>query len=103
MEIHGGPSKRRRRKPADPNPDDIMSRYEEESDRIARWQATSLAEVGLSVRNVTTLEANDVMTLGQLCQLTVIELQNMPNLGKVTITRCREILNGLHLPHRLDE
>jgi len=101
MEMHGGPAKRKRRKPTAPDSGGYLSPHEEEVERIERWQVTSLAEVGLPVRTINTLEDNDILTVGQLCQLTAIELQAMPNLGDVTIKKCREILAGLRLPNEL--
>jgi DNA-directed RNA polymerase alpha subunit len=80
-----------------------VSELEDELDRRERWQASSLAEVGLPVRTINTLEENDVLTVGQLCELTVAELREMPNLGAVTIDKCTEILTELQLPNRLNE
>lgn len=103
MEIHGGPEKRKRRKPVSPEPDGVVSEFEDELERRERWQASSLAEVGLPVRTINTLEENEVLTVGQLCELTVAELKAMPNLGEVTIAKCKEILAELQLPNRLSE
>jgi DNA-directed RNA polymerase alpha subunit len=101
MEVHGGPTNRRRRKPADPDWVEFMSDDEKEADRIKGWQPVSLAAVGLPVRIVNILEDHNVLTVGQLCSKTVSELRNMQNLGEIIIKRCTNLLAELRLPNRL--
>jgi DNA-directed RNA polymerase alpha subunit len=103
MEMQGGPASRKRRKSDNLQQSEFLSLHVTDPEYIERLQATSLAEVGLPVRTINTLEENEILTLGQLCQLTTSELQSIPNLGKVTVDRCREILDRLHLPNRLSE
>lgn len=101
MEIHGGPKKRRRRKPADPGWLEFMSDDEKEKDRIENWQLVSLAEVGLPVRIINTLEDHGVMTVGNLAQKTAEELRSIPNLGEITISKCTKLLDELRLPNKM--
>ena len=101
MEIHGGPSKRRRRKPADPDWIEFMSDDEKEAERIERWQTVPLAEVGLSVQIINTLGDHGMMTVGDLAIRTAIELRQIPNLGEITIKKCTKLLDELELPNRM--
>jgi DNA-directed RNA polymerase alpha subunit len=101
MEIHGGPQKRKRRKPADPEWLNFMSDDEKEEERIKHWQTVSLADIGLPVRVVNTLEDHGIMTVGDLCIKTTEELRDIQNLGEITITKCIKLLNELKLHHRL--
>jgi len=101
MEIHGGPSKRKKRKPAEPEWLQFMSAADKESARVEKWQSVSLAEVGLPVRIVNTLEDQGVMTVGDLTQKTIEQLQAIPNLGDVTIAKCKKLLEDLRLPNQL--
>jgi DNA-directed RNA polymerase alpha subunit len=101
MEIHGGPTKRKRRKPEDPEWLAFMSDDEKEEDRIREWQATSLAEVGLPVRIINTLEDHAIMTIGDLCKQSIKDLKSIPNLGQVTIEKCVLLVQELRLPSNL--
>ncbi len=101
MEIVGGSFKRKRRKPADPDWVLFMSDDEKEEQRIKSWEKVSLAEVGLSVRIVNTLEDHGIMTVDDLCQKTPGNLRNIPNLGEVTVQNCQKLLDELRLPHKL--
>ena len=101
MEIHGGPSKRKKRKPTEPEWLKFMTPADKEAARIERWQSVSLAEVGLPVRIVNTLEDQGVMTVGDLTQRTIEQLQAIPNLGDVTIAKCTQLLGDLQLPNQL--
>jgi len=101
MEIHGGPKKRRRRKPADPEWLFFMSDDEKEEERIAKWQPVSLAEVGLPVRIINTLEDHGVLTVGQLAQKTAEDLRGIANLGEITISKCTKLLDELRLPNKM--
>ena len=101
MEIHGGPETRRRRKPVDPDWLFFMSDDDKEKDRIEKWQTVSLAEVDLPVRIVNTLEDHGVMTVGDLTLKTIEELQEISNLGEITILKCTKLMDDLQLPNRL--
>jgi DNA-directed RNA polymerase alpha subunit len=103
MEIHGGPTRRRRRKPAEPEWLAFMSDDEKEEDRIKHWQSVSLADVGLPVRIGNTLEEHGVMTVGELCRKTATELRGIQNLGEITIKKCTKLLNELKLHNRMHE
>jgi len=98
MEIHGGPTKRKRRKPEDPEWLSFMSDDEKEEDRIREWQATSLADVGLPVRIINTLEDHGILTIGDLCKKSLKDLKNIQNLGQVTIDKCVRLVQELRLP-----
>lgn len=101
MEIHGGPEKRKRRKPADPEWLDFMSDDEKAEERIRGWQSVSLADVGLPVRIVNTLEDHGIFNVGQLCQVTAEDLRKIQNLGEITIRKCTKLLVELQLPNKL--
>jgi len=101
MEIHGGPNKRKRRKPEDPEWLSFMSDDEKEADRIEHWKSTSLAEVGLPVRIINTLEDHGVLTVGDLCKKTLKDLKQIQNLGDVTIRKCVKLLDDLKIPNEL--
>lgn len=101
MEIHGGPEKRKRRKPADPEWLDFMSDDEKAEERIRSWQSVSLADVGLPVRIVNTLEDHGILNVGQLCQVTAEDLRKIQNLGEITIKKCTKLLVELQLPNKL--
>lgn len=103
MEIHGGPEKRRRRKSVDSEWLKFMSDDEKEVARIQHLQTTSLADVGLPVRIVNTLENQGVFTVGELTQVTASRLHGIQNLGAITIQRCTRLMNELRLPNRLHE
>lgn len=103
MEIHGGPDKRKRRKPAAPEWLAFMSDDDKEAERIEGWQSVSLADVGLPVRVVNTLEEDGIMTVGGLCHKTADDLRQIQNLGELTIKKCTKLLNELRLPNRLHE
>jgi len=101
MEIHGGPKKRRRRKPADPEWLFFMSDDDKEKERIENWQSVSLAEVGLPVRIINTLEDHGVLTVGQLAEKTEEDLRGITNLGEITISKCTKLFDELQLPNKM--
>ena len=103
MEFHGGPKKRKRRKPADPEWLAFMSDDEKEEERIRGWQSVSLADVGLPVRVVNTLEECGVLTVGHLANRTEEQLRAIPNLGEITVKKCRKLLNDLQIPARIND
>ena len=101
MEIHGGPTKRKRRKAEDPEWLSFMSDDEKEEKRVQEWQSTSLAEVGLPVRIINTLEDHGVLTIGDLCKKSIKDLKSIQNLGQVTINKCVKLVEELKLPNDL--
>jgi DNA-directed RNA polymerase alpha subunit len=103
MELHGGPVKRKRRKPPDQLWVQFMSDDEKEKDRIEQCQTISLSDVGLPVRVANTLENYGLLTIGDLAKLTVEDLESIQNLGEVTIARCTKLLNEMQIPHQLKE
>ena len=102
MEIHGGPKTRKRRKPADPEWLAFMSDGEKEAERIKHWQTVSLADIGLPVRIVNTLESHGILTVGQLATQSEQNLREIPNLGEITIKKCSRLLDELELPSGLN-
>lgn len=101
MEVHGGPSNRKRRKRPDPQWLEFMSDDEKERRRIEQWQSVPIADVGLPVRIANTLENHGIFTMGDLAQRSAAELTLIPNLGEITIRRCGRLLDELNLPNRL--
>ena len=102
MEISGGPKNRKRRKATDTKWLAFLTDKEAEEHRVQEWHSVSLADVGLPVRIINTLEDNDIFTVGDLCTRTLDELQQIPNLGAVTIQKCQKLLEDLRLPNRLN-
>lgn len=103
MHIFGGPGKRKKRKPADPAWKKFMSAADLEEERIHDRQALSIADIGLPVRIVNTMEAQDIYSVGDLANCTMTRLLAIPNLGEITIKRCVELLDALKIPHKLRE
>jgi DNA-directed RNA polymerase alpha subunit len=103
MEVHGGPSKRKRRKQPDPEWLEFMSDDEKERRRIRELCQVTLSDVGLPVRVVNTLENQKIFTLGDLARITGAELAAIPNLGEITIRRCQNLLADFQLPNRLHQ
>jgi len=101
MEVHGGPSKRKRRKQPDPEWLEFMSDDEKERRRIKELYQVTLSDVGLPVRVVNTLENQKIFTLGDLAQVTGTQLASVPNLGEITIRKCQRLLAEFQLPNRL--
>ena len=84
MEIHGGPGKRKRRKPEDPEWLMFLSDSEKEEERRKHWLGASLADTGCLKGIVNTLEDNGILTVGDLCTQPVSRLEAIANLGEVT-------------------
>lgn len=102
MEVSGGPKNRKRRKAVDTKWMAFLTDKEAEEHRVQEWHSVSLADVGLPVRIINTLEDNDIFTVGDLCTRTLDELRQIPNLGAVTIQKCQKLLEDLRLPNRLN-
>lgn len=95
------PENRRRRRPRRQEPDTSgWSSEERAKHEMARKLATPLAELGVPVRAVNTLEEHDVITVGQAARLTYQELTGFKNFGQTTLTEVREIIEkfGVKLP-----
>jgi DNA-directed RNA polymerase alpha subunit len=103
MEVHGGPDKRKRRKKADPEWIRFMSEDEKEKERQDKRKSASLAEVGLPVRIANALESQSIFTLGDLSQMTLEQLETIPNLGTAMIRNCIRLLEQQGIPHKLHE
>ena len=103
MQVFGGPGKRKRRKPEDPSWKKFMSESDLEEERIQNQQAMSIADIGLPVRIVNTMEAHDIYSVGDLANCTMTKLLSIQNLGEITIRRCVELLDELKVPHKLRE
>jgi len=101
MELHGGPFKRRRRKPPDQIWMQFMSDDEKEKMKIEQCQTVSLSDVGLPVRVANTLENYGLLTIGDLAKITIEDLESIQNLGEITIARCVRLLDEMCLPHKL--
>jgi DNA-directed RNA polymerase alpha subunit len=101
MEFHGGPDKRKRRKPEAPDWLRFMSDDEKEAERIRHWMSVSLADTGLPVRIVNTLEDHGIMNVGDLTKKSIDDLHKIQNLGEITIVKCKNLLNDLRLPSNL--
>jgi len=103
MEVHRGPSKRKRRKQPDPEWLKFISDDEKERRRIKELYQVTLSDVGLPVRSVNALENHEIFTLGDLAKITGAELASIPNLGEITIRKCQNLLAYFQLPNRLHQ
>jgi len=101
MEFYGGPRVRKKRQPVDVNWLQFMSDEEKEAQRIEELRAVSLAESGLPLRTVNALEDHGILTIGDLAQQTSTTLRAIPNLGEVTLRKCRRLLAELQIPGSL--
>lgn len=96
------PENRRRRRPrgaAGP----VMTGWTAEDKRAHREKellATPIAELGLPVRVVNTLEDNNILLFGQLLAKTYEQLMKMANFGETTLAEVRRLARetGLAVP-----
>ena len=96
-----GPSKRRTRKPPDPEWIQFLSTSEREAERQKEWLEASLADTGLSVRVVNCLEEAGILTVEDLTHQTTESLLGITNFGVQTLQQCQRLLINLNLPHNL--
>jgi len=92
MELHVGPSKRRRRKPSDLAWAEFWSPAELKAKEIESNKKMSLANVALPLRVINTLEQRDILTLGDLANSSYQRLEAIPNLGYLTLKKCAAIV-----------
>jgi|TARA_R110000824_G_scaffold149146_1_gene319242 DNA-directed RNA polymerase alpha subunit len=96
-----GPDVRKTRKPLDPEWVRFMSTEEKESQRLAEWLKTSLADTGLPVRAVNCLEEKDILTVQDLANQSNDDLLGVVNFGTQTLEQCRRLLVSIGVPHNL--
>ncbi len=101
MEMHGGPSGRKRRKQPDPEWLRFLTDEEKEEHRIAKWHMVSIFDAGLPMRIANMLEKHNIMTVGDLTKASRQELEQIHNLGELTLNKCGEFLDKLGLPNKL--
>jgi DNA-directed RNA polymerase alpha subunit len=95
------PPKRRRRPPKGEKPSAHLTPEEAEHLRQRELLETSLADVGMSVRNVNTLEKEGILTLGDLVNLTKAQLvgnstqEGVLNFGERAFAEAVKILTDL--------
>lgn len=70
---------------------------ESEAGRVTRWLEMSLADVGLSVRTVNTLDKQQILTVGQLVSKTREQLLSLSNFGEQSIVECRQLMKQLEI------
>ncbi len=88
-----GPQVRRRR----PRSLDEPQQTDDPEVNEAQQRRRSLAEVGLSVRAVNTLENSGVLTVGELAAKTRDQLFAIDNFGDQTLSECRALLARLQV------
>jgi DNA-directed RNA polymerase alpha subunit len=98
MEEHGGPAKRKRRCKPEPYWAKYYTATDRENQRIAYWHTVSLTDVGIPVRLANNLEQYGILTVGDLTKVSLNELAEIPNLGEITMKKCRQLLVELKLP-----
>lgn len=97
-----GPRKHRRRESEDPHWKQFFSEETTEQREEARRQETldlSLANIGLSVRNVNTLETSGIFFVRDLARLSREDLLSIENVGERTLTECKEAMKRLKISH----
>mgnify|MGYP003349523731 CR=1 FL=1 len=99
--MHGGPNNRNRRKKPDPEWLRFLTDEEKEEHRIAKWHTVSIFDAGLPMRIANMLERHDIMTVGDLSKAARQDLENIHNLGELTLTKCSDFLDRLGLPNQL--
>ena len=95
-----GPEKRRTRKPNDPSWDEFFTEAELEAKKLKQVTDASLADTGLSVRIVNTLEDRGILTVGQLAARSRDELLAIDNFGEQTLNDCCLLIDGLGIPRQ---
>lgn len=92
MEIHGGPTKRKRRNIKDLTWMEFWSPAELKAKEIEENRKISLANVALPLRTINTLEQCQIYSLGDLASKSLEELTAIPNMGYITIKKCVSII-----------
>jgi len=101
MDVHGGPGNRKRRQQLDLEWIKFMTDEEKEQQRINRLYNVSVSDAGLPMRIANMLESHDIMTVGDLTEVTAKDLQKIHNLGELTVIKCSDFLDKLNLPNKL--
>ncbi len=102
MVTRHGPKVHRRRKTEDPHWKAFFSEDSPADVEEARRQEvldTSLADIGLSVRNANTLEEAGIFSVRDLSKRSRDDLLAIDNVGERTLIECRDALNKLKVPH----
>ena len=107
MKRHNPPKGRRRRQGRNGSWDQFFSEEEQnlltEEDRQEaikkKLGERSLADAGLSVRTVNTLEEEGIFLVNQLAQKTREELLGISNFGATALEECCRLMQELKLSH----
>jgi DNA-directed RNA polymerase alpha subunit len=94
-----GPSKRRTRKPPEPQWDEFLTEAEIAERELNKIRESALADTGLSIRTVNTLEEHGILTVGALADKAREDLLGIDNLGEQTLEACDQMLNEINIPH----
>ncbi len=60
---------------------------------------SSLADIGISVRNVNTFEKFGIVTIGKLANMKRSQLLLLPNIGESALDECKAALRKLGVQH----
>ena len=93
MQLHVGPTKRKRRKAIDIDWMQFWSPSELKAQEREKNKKISLSNTVLPLRVVNTLEAEGILTLGDLAETSLAKLSSIPNLGHLTFKKCAVIIN----------
>ena len=93
MHLHVGPKKRKRRKAVDIDWMQFWSPSELRTQELEKNKKISLSNTALALRVVNTLEAEGILTLGDLAESSLAKLSSIPNLGYLTFKKCAVIIN----------
>lgn len=95
-----GPAQRRHREPTDPNWQQFFRDEQDHSGlSLEQKRELSLADIGLSVRTVNTLESRNIFLVGELATLSREHLLAIQNFGEKTLAECQQRLDALEVPH----
>lgn len=101
MELYGGPDKRKRRIPPEPEWARFFTQSDRDAARVREWRTRAIVDIGIPVRITNTLEKNGILTVGDLADRSLNEMRQIQNLGESTIHRFAKLLDGLKIPHKI--
>lgn len=100
MRRAGSSKTRRSRNQQDPTWNKFFSDEDRQEARQQEILGDSLSDIGLSVRNINTLERCAIVTIGQLANMKRVDLLNIPNIGESALDECKAALRKLGVKHQ---
>lgn len=93
MHLHVGPKKRKRRKAIDIDWIQFWSPSELRTQELEKNKKISLSNTSLALRVINTLEAEGILTIGDLADSSLAKLSSIPNLGHLTLRKCAGVVS----------